>query len=291
MSAETPQCARQVDRVLERSLRDLDIPPRPLILDRIRDEMNGPEPDPGRIARLIGRDVGLAAGLIKTANSPYFGYPRRARSVAEALRMLGLDAASRAIAAISLRRAFPDGARYERFWHNSAQIAALSGWLAQRHRGLGVPADNAYTYGLFRDCGIVILLRRHPGYPQVLAAANADPEGDFTAHELAALPTEHALVGSLLAQNWWLPDALVLAIRHHHARPLLEHPDAGLPTPGANLVALAQTAERLVQLATGGAQTEEWAKLGPACLARLGLAEEGMAALAGEAAALLGDID
>ncbi|WP_298598345.1 HDOD domain-containing protein [Zoogloea sp.] len=291
MTTPTPDPTRQVDGVLERSLRDLDIPPRPLILDRIRDEMHRPEPDPGRIARLIGRDVGLAAGLIKTANSPYFGYTLRARSVAEALLMLGLDTASRAIAALSLRRAFPDGARYERFWHNSAQIAALSGWLAQRCSGLGVPADNAYTYGLFRDCGIVILLRRYADYPRVLAAANADPEGSFTGHERAALPTEHALVGSLLAQDWWLPDALALAIRHHHARPLLEHPDAGLPTPSASLVALAQTAERLVQLATGGACTAEWAKLGPACLARLGLAEEGMEALAGEAAALLGDID
>ena len=95
MTTPTPDPTRQVDGVLERSLRDLDIPPRPLILDRIRDEMHRPEPDPGRIARLIGRDVGLAAGLIKTANSPYFGYTLRARSVAEALLMLGLDTASR----------------------------------------------------------------------------------------------------------------------------------------------------------------------------------------------------
>lgn len=291
MTAAAPGRAAPVAPLLERALRDLDIPPRPLILDRIRDEMLRPEPDPARIARLISRDVGLAAGLVKTANSPYFGYTRRARTVAEALLMLGLDSASRAIAAISLRRAFPAGAGYERFWHNSAQVAALSGWLAQRVGGLGVPADKAYTYGLFRDCGIIILLRRHPGYRQVLAVANADPVQPFTHHELAALPTEHALVGSLLAQNWWLPDALVLAVRHHHDRPALERPDAGLPAPSARLVALAQAAERLVQLATGGARTEEWAKLGPACLALLGLAEPDLPGLASEAAALLADID
>ena len=69
-----------VDGVLQQSIHDIDIPPRPKIIDQIRAEMNSDAPNLRGIAGLINLDVSLAAGLIKTANSPYFGFGRRARS-------------------------------------------------------------------------------------------------------------------------------------------------------------------------------------------------------------------
>lgn len=52
-------------------VRDIGIPPRPAILERIDREMLREEPDYRLLAEVIGSDVGLAAGLIKTTNSPY----------------------------------------------------------------------------------------------------------------------------------------------------------------------------------------------------------------------------
>lgn len=291
MTNPTQPAHPPVDALLERSIRDIDIPPRPQIIDRIRHEMHRDEPDMFMVGRLISRDVSLAAGLIKTANSPYFGFSLRVRSVNEALMMLGLDAASRAIAAISLHKAFPDSAHYERFWHASAEIAALSGWLAQHLAVPCVRADDAYTFGLFRDCGIVILLRRFGSYRDILMRANRDGERLFTDHELDTLPTHHAVVGCLLAQNWWLPDVIAQAIRHHHDPDALDRFDSGLPLPSRRLVAIAQTAERLVQESTGGSQTREWEKLGPSCLRLLDLDEAALKALIEPAAIRLKRID
>ena len=118
-----------VDGVLEQSIKGIDIPPRPLIIDRVRAAMNEEVPNFKRVGELISADVSLAAGLIKTANSPYFGCQSRARSINEALLMLGLDVTCRAIAAISLRQAFPNSAHYERFWDASADGSMRSGWL------------------------------------------------------------------------------------------------------------------------------------------------------------------
>ena len=280
-----------VDGVLQQSIHDIDIPPRPKIIDQIRAEMNSDAPNLRGIAGLINLDVSLAAGLIKTANSPYFGFGRRARSAHEALTMLGLDVTCRAIAAISLRRAFPNSAHYERFWHASASVATLSGWLAQQRRVPGVRADDAYTYGLFRDCGIVILLRRYPAYQGILAGANLDRDMPFTAVEQAALPTDHTVVGCLLAQNWWLPGEICAAIRHHHSLPALVEPVSPLKMPGRYLVAMAQTAEYLLQQLTGGSRTEEWAKLGPACCDLLGLDDAGLAEICREAEPLLHSVE
>lgn len=276
---------------LDDAIRAIDIPPRPQIIDRIRVEVLSENPCFHRIGQLIKADVGLAAGLLKTANSPYFGLRTRVRSVSEALVLLGLELTARAVAAISLRRAFPNSAHYVRFWDSSARIAALSGWLAQTLAPPGLNAADAYTFGLFRDCGIVILLRRFADYRQTLARANGDAERSFTAVEQADYPTDHAVVGSLLATEWWLPEEICQAIRAHHEPSAIACLGADPPLVGSRLIAVSQTAEHLLQQLTGASRTQEWTKLGQASLLLLGLTEESLRELHAEAATILAATD
>jgi len=291
MNIDQPAPSPALDRLLLQAIGNIDIPPRPRIIDRIRSAMNEAEPDLRQIGQLISLDVGLAAGLIKTANSPYFGYQNRARSVQDALTMLGLDATSRAVASISLRLAFPDCTGYERFWDASARIAALSGWLAQRLRKPGLRPDDAYTFGLFRDCGIVILLRRFPEYRHTLNHANDCAEQAFTTIEHEDFPTDHTMLGGLLAQDWWLPDEICQAIRNHHDQAAIDLFESGLPLVSRQLIALGQTAERLLQCITGGSHTREWEKLGASCRRLLTLEEAELLELRDEAEILLRTID
>ena len=269
----TPATNLSVEALLENSLRDIGIPPRPAILDRIRSEMQKDEPNLDRLAHVITTDVGLSASLIKTANSPYFGNRIRVRSTKEALMVLGLDIASRAIAGIILRKALPHSPHLERFWDASARIARLSGWLAQRVTPNKLRPDDAYTFGLFRDCGIPILLARFPGYDGVLAEANREASRSFTAVEEAHLPTSHVMVGCLLAQSWWLPEEICLAIRHHHDASVIESNSITPPLSSRYQIAVGQFAEYLVQQHSRRSYTQEWLKLGPVCLHLLNISE------------------
>jgi len=282
-SGDAPPPPRSVDTLLEGSLKDIGIPPRPTILDRISREMMQDEPDYKRLANIIGADVSLSASLIKTANSPFFGYRNRVRSVNEALMMLGLDVASRAIAGIILRKVFPNSLHLERFWDASARIARLSGWLAQHVGHNKLRPDDAYTFGLFRDCGIPVLLMRFPGYEKILANANSEAGRSFTAIEDAQLPTNHAMVGCLLAQSWWLPEETCLAIRHHHEVAIIETPSITPPLTSRYRIAIAQFAEHLMQRHTGLSHTQEWPKLGTACLRLLDVAEDDIDAILADA--------
>lgn len=268
-----------VDNLFERSIVDVGIPPCPVILDRFMAEANRDEPDYNRLAGIIGTDVGLSAGLIKTANSPFFGLRQRVRSVGEALSVLGLKPASRAIAGIILRNAFPHVPNLERFWDASARIAHLSGWLAQQLDIRGLHAEDAYTFGLFRDCGIPVLLGRFPNYITVLAEANRDAVRSFTEVEESALPTNHAMVGCILAQSWWLPEEICLAIRNHHDLEAIESANSSLPMLSRRLIATAQFAEHIVQKQLGLSMTQEWPKLGAACLQILDIGEAQLEAL------------
>jgi HD-like signal output (HDOD) protein len=283
--------ARSTEEALEASLREIGIPPRPAILDRIDAEMRKPDPDLRYLSDLISADVGLAAGLLKTVNSPYFGFQSRARTVMQALMMLGLAVASRAVAGLVMRRVFPPLPALERFWDGSARVARASGWLVGR---LGVRenvrADDAYTYGLFRDCGIPILMKKFPGYVGVLQRANADTERPFTLIEREFCPTDHALVGCLMAQHWLLPDEIGTAIRHHHDAVTLASGATSLPAASVRLAALSQLAEYLVQRVSKLSKTREWDKMSGVCQGILGLDGIGVEALVAEAPPVVADL-
>jgi HD-like signal output (HDOD) protein len=269
----------EVDSLFERAILDVGIPPCPVILDRFMAEAQKDDPDYHRLAVIIGTDVGLSAGLIKTANSPYFGMRQRVRSVNEALAILGLNTASRAVAGIVLRNSFPHVPNLERFWDASTRIARISGWLAQHLDLRGLRADDAYTFGLFRDCGIPVLLGRFPNYEIVLAAANRETALAFTDIENAELPSNHAMIGCILAQSWWLPEEICLAIRNHHDVMELESASSSLPMLSRRLIAISQLAEHILQQKLGLSLTQEWGKLGAACLQILDLDEEQLEAV------------
>jgi HD-like signal output (HDOD) protein len=274
-------------------VRSIGIPPRPAILDQINREIANSDPDFNHLAEMIGSDVALAASLIKVANSPYYGFSKKVRSVQEALLVLGLKVAVRTIAGLSLQAVFKRAPSFERFWDASACAARVSGWLV-RHlpRGLGIRAEDAYTFGLFRDCGIPVLMMPFPEYREILKQANEEASLSFTAVEDAALSINHALVGAELAENWLLPEEIHQAIRYHHDLAALQaNPPPGIPPAAQRLIALAQLAEYLIQQNTDQhhSHTREWPKLGAACLALLALSDEDLPVLVAESDAVVQD--
>lgn len=264
-------------------IRNIGIPPRPAILNRIEGEMRKDEPDFKLLAEIIGSDVGLAASVIKVANSPFFGFGKRVRSIPESLLVLGLKMTVHTIAGIALQKTFPRIPSLDRFWDSAAKTARVSSWLALQFKNrIQVRPDDAYTFGLFRDCGIPLLMIPFPEYAHTLKQANEDKNGIFTVIEDAAFSINHAIVGSELAEDWKLPEDIALAIRHHHEPSSIagcKEEDAALPIIARQLIAISQTAEHLIQQVSGLNQTHEWTKLGSACLQLLMISSDELASL------------
>lgn len=263
-----------VDATLLDSLATIELPPRPAILDQVMAEMQGEEPDYRRLANLVMSDVGLSAWLVKTANAPIFGYRTKARTVRDALTMLGLIMVLRTVAGYAVRQALPESPVLKGFWDTSARVAHLSGWLA-REIGIkdGVRPQDAYTYGLFRDCGILVLIRANAAYESILAEAMAEPRKAFTEVESGHLALNHAIVGSVMAQSWYLPEMHCAAILHHHDLAALSGSRAELSPSTRRLVALAQLAEFL-QGENSPPTVNEWHKMGDCVLSVLQLTPE-----------------
>lgn len=260
-----------IERRMKIEIRDIGIPPRPVILTQIEQETAKDDPDFIHLARLLGQDVGLAAGMIKVANSSYFALGKKVPTIQEALLVLGLKLVVNTVAGLALQQVFKHVPNMERFWDSSARIAEVSGMVArQLGNGHGFRPEDAHTFALFRDCGIPMLMIPFPEYRDILARANQETALAFTDIEEQAIGLNHAVLGAQLAEDWLLPSETCLAIRHHHDRRALVG-EIDIPDRSRRMIAVAQLAEYLIQQHTRQAQTSEWDKLGEACLASLGL--------------------
>jgi HD-like signal output (HDOD) protein len=240
--------------------------------------MRREEPDYTVLERVISLDVGVAASLIKIAKSPLFGNAAaNVRTVKDALQILGLRVVATAIAGLSLRKAFSKVPNLERFWDASACVAQISAWLASQ---IVVPQrpirpDEVYTYGLFRDAGIPVLLSNFSDYFETLDLANVEAELPFTTIEDQEYGVNHAFIGAKLAKEWALPGEHRDAIEFHHQVAVIQgRGEVRIPDVSRYYIAMGQLAEYFHQRATLKSQSLEWDKLGDACLELLHLSPE-----------------
>ena len=81
--ATVSECAIETDEVSTEAaqlIKEIGIPPCPKVLVDFMAEAGKDEPDFLRLSHLINKDVALAASVLKTVNSPYYGLPRKART-------------------------------------------------------------------------------------------------------------------------------------------------------------------------------------------------------------------
>ncbi len=128
-----------IEKEMERVATSIGIPPCPRILLELADEARKEEPDFSKVEKLVTKDVGLSATLIKTVNSPFYGLRNKISSVSQAIIMLGLSMVSRTISGLVLRNVFSgkDQVNMERFWDSSAKFAMRDHNHCQANPGTG----------------------------------------------------------------------------------------------------------------------------------------------------------
>jgi len=285
--AEAPRpSAEMLDREAEKIVNDMGIPPCPAILTKLLRQSREDEPDFGLIGSLIGSDVSLAAAMLKTVNSPFYGLGRKATSIQQALVLLGLQNVTRLITGLLLRQVFAvsNRASMESFWSLSSRIAAITAHLARALRC--ADRDEAYTFGLFRDCGMPLMACKYADYADLLDSDGLSHGSALLVVEEERYAVNHALVGSHMASSWHLSAELCQAIQHHHAPDVLAR--HGEPALGRGLVALGMLAERIDALSAddAAAPDADWRLAGEQVLSCLGITEQDLPRLLAGVAAM-----
>lgn len=255
---------------LNKVMATVDIPSCPGMVTEAMKEAQKDEPDIRRLSNIILNDPAMSATALKLVNSPLFGASTKISSVSQAVMRLGTRNIVNVVVASALRASFSGlpVAWLEQFWRRIGLLALCASMIARRL--YGISPDSAYTYTLFHDAAIPLMMKRFPNYTEVLEQSRRDgillahAEGDF-------FPCTHPIVGSLLVRNWGLPPNLGLAIRLHHEPDVYELPDSTLPGNALSLIAVTQVAEFLLSEIRQGEERETTPELFAKAIEYLGI--------------------
>jgi len=263
---------------IQQVLQGISVPPQPQIMVDLQMEQVMPSPDLRAIAKLISQDPGLSGALLKVVNSPFFGLANRIASIQQAVNLLGCNTVINLINAQSIRGELTDEAivTLNRFWDTAQDVAMTCLTLAKRI-GYHSP-DEAYTLGLFHNCGIPLMIKRFPNYMMVLeeAYASATDERRVVDTENRLLNTNHAVVGYFTAKSWNLPLHLCEAIASHHNALAIFTEDSSRDAQLKTLLAILKMAEHICashQVLGNQPDDHEWQSIEQLVLEYVGLSE------------------
>lgn len=270
---------------MEKVLGSFDIPACPAQVMQVMTEAQRDDPDMRKLAGIISSDVGMAAMTIKLANSALFRGNSPISTVPQAVSRLGVRNIVCVVAAAALKSSMSDlpAAQLERFWNRASTMAVGAGLIAGHL--YGISRDMAYTFALFHDAAIPVMMRRFKSYQAMLEDVLAQG-WPLAQMEMQRFQCDHAIVGALLAKNWGLSELMAKAIRHHHDYQLYNLPEQIIPHEGVSLIAVTQVAEHLAAEILGERDVE----VGPLfskALKHLGISEQDLQEIQEELAEIL----
>lgn len=274
----SPDSYALTEEDVQRVFSTVEIPACPVVVTRVLQEANREDPDLKRIAKEISSDVGMSAITIKLANSPLFRGGAATSNISRALERLGTRNVVSIVVAAGLRASMTGlpAEFIEQFWARSSAVATAAGMIARKH--YAIAPDTAYTYALFHDAAIPLMMRRFPNYVEVIEESRRKSILLINAEE-GYFPCTHPIVGSLLVRNWGLPSIIGQAIRFHHEADVYDLPDKTLPGIAVALIATTQIAEHLASKIFGEIDLEVGERLFGHALEHLGITEADLEAL------------
>ncbi len=241
-----PRSAKPDTRVHDALRRIGPLPVLSGTVARIRTLAEDPNGTTSDLVAVIESDEAFAANLLRYANSAANARPIRARTIRQAVTLLG----RRTLVRIALEAAtyrflerFPGGAHLSRGQlHVHAVTVAAYAYTTAELRG--AQKDTAHLAGLLHDVG-KLLMPAAFGVVALEEIANEAPSGaDRAALERRRLGLDHAAAGALLVGLSEPDDAVTRAIAYHHGGP------TGLASPTPE-VACVQIADSIAHLLAG----------------------------------------
>lgn len=181
--------------------------------------LQDPEVDIADLVRTIEYDPGLTSNLLRLANSAYYGGMGTISSLRDAIVRLGTKCIYQMIitAAVSPLIA-PAVKGYDLsagdLWKHSVAVAVGSEQLAA---ALNItPPEHTFTSALLHDIGKIVLGTFVEVDASTIMTLAEKEKVSFEVAEQIVLGIDHAEVGSVLLQNWNLPQGIIDVNRWHH---------------------------------------------------------------------------
>ena len=170
------------------------------------------------IERILRHDPGLAANVLRLANSAFFGMPAKVTTLKHAVILLGVKRFSKIAVGACMYKTMDTavegyGLSPGELWLHSIAVSTTAEALA-KNRKLAETND-FFTPALLHDLGKLVLGKfvkaEQPKIDSLVAKGVP-----FVIAEKEVLKTDHAEIGALILSKWSFPDDLINAVRWHH---------------------------------------------------------------------------
>jgi len=214
--------------IKERVQSIIQLPALPAVAMEVVEMVDNPRTSASKLGKVISTDQALTAKVLKIANSPFYGFPRKISTIDFAIIVLGYDALKEIVISISLISSLQkksDGLFDAKgFWDHAIATGVLARRLA---RDLGYRVtEEVFVGGLLHDMGISVLHRYFKSeYRRIVEIAR---ESELTFLEAEERPRDHARRDRRLARRAVEPPAA--SRRGHLDAP---RPRQGRAEPGA----------------------------------------------------------
>ena len=214
-------------------------------VQRIIAVADDPDTTTADLVSVLEADPTFAANLLRYANSAAMARPIRAKTVRQAVMLVGRKMLRRLALETATYRFFEKApgtgsARGELHVH-AISVAAVASATAEQVRAHG---DGPHLGGLLHDIGryVLPLAFGDEACDEIAGLAASGPDRVLLERERFGI--DHALAGALLAERWGVGADVVAAIAWHHGGP------TGVACPTAE-VACVQVANEVVHMVAG----------------------------------------
>jgi len=191
----------------------------PLIYERLTEVINHPRSSIEDITRVISNDQGLAARLLKLANSPLFGYFSKIDSIDKAATIIGtqqLQSLALAVSVIEIFHEVPeDLVNMRTFWQHSIACGITARALAIYRREANV--ERIFAAGILHDIGRLVICTAMPDIFTRMLMASREKFSLLFNLESEFLGYTHAAVGGKLLEKWRIPASIAEPVACHHS--------------------------------------------------------------------------
>lgn len=182
-------------------------------MNRLLTTFRDPESTINDFVKIVETDPPLVARIIKTINSPFYGFTKEITSISHAVTMLGrspLRTLALSYAGKSLLAANAESAHLnEIIWSHSIGCGVVARLIAEK---ADIDPEEAFIAGLFHDIGKLFFCKTSPKIYEKLISQNGP---QLLAKEEKAFGMTHTEVGFRLAVSWPLAEKIKFAIKGH----------------------------------------------------------------------------
>jgi HD-like signal output (HDOD) protein len=254
------------DEIREKVKTIIQLPVLPTLAMEVVDMVENPRTSASQLGKVISTDQALTGKVLKIANSPFYGFPKKISTVDFAIIVLGFDALKEIVISISLISSLQKRSDSyfdsKQFWDHAITTGVIARRLGRetKYRVSG----EVFVGGLLHDMGISVMHRNFPNEFKRIVDITRETELSFIEAEESVLGVTHAEIGGWLAERWNLPESLCEAVAAHH------HPERA--SKNMDLVSLIHVADLIGQrLQNGQIEFDRGNEFSPEALKHLGL--------------------